>query len=354
MLPAVKNELKTLALAVHFLTRIPTPFDVDFSPQRLLDASRYYPLVGAIIGTVAALAFFITELALPTTIAVIIATAATALLTGAFHEDGLADTFDGVSGAHDRNRALEIMHDSRIGTFGTLALILVISTKIAALSSLSDTTTIIITLIAAHIISRTSIVIVQATSTYARETGIAGPQNQPLRSINTIIATLTALTTIASPHPHPNRRPPSHRRSHHRTHPNPPLLPTQTKRPHRRHPRRHPTNHRTSNLHSPSNHPLKSHKHLFPRSRGKCPKDRPNAPFETKGARAQRAGYARTGRAEEATTTSPSRSEGDAGVKRQQGVPGLHSLRATTPTTHPLLQEGVRRRTQVPVEDDAL
>ena len=198
MLPAVKNELKTLALAVHFLTRIPTPFDVDYSPQRLLDASRYYPLVGAIVGTVAATAYYVTDLALPTTIAVIIATAATALLTGAFHEDGLADTFDGISGGHDRNRALEIMHDSRIGTFGALALILVITLKIAALSSLSDTTTIIIALIAAHIISRTSIVIVQATSTYARETGIAGPQDQPFKPINTIIATLTALITIAA------------------------------------------------------------------------------------------------------------------------------------------------------------
>ena len=198
MLPAVKNELKTLVLAVHFLTRIPTPFEIDYSPERLNAASRYYPIVGAIIGTVAALAFGIANLALPTIVAVLIATAATALLTGAFHEDGLADTFDGISGAYDRARSLEIMTDSRIGTFGALALIIVISTKVAALSSLSDTTTIITALIAAHIISRTSIVIVQATSTYARETGIAGPQNQPFKPINTIIATLTALVTIAA------------------------------------------------------------------------------------------------------------------------------------------------------------
>ena len=198
MLPAVKNELKTLALALHFLTRIPTPFEIDYSPERLNAASRYSPIVGAIIGTVAALAFGIANLALPTIVAVLIATAATALLTGAFHEDGLADTFDGISGAYDRARSLEIMTDSRIGTFGALALIIVISTKVAALSSLSDTTTIITALIAAHIISRTSIVIVQATSTYARETGIAGPQNQPFKPINTIIATLTALVTIAA------------------------------------------------------------------------------------------------------------------------------------------------------------
>ncbi len=198
MFAAIRNEFKTLALALHFLTRIPTPFDIGYSPERLSDANRYYPLIGAIIGTVAALAFFISNLALPTLLAVIIATAATALITGAFHEDGLADTFDGISGAFDRTRSLEIMHDSRIGTFGALALILVITLKIAALTSLADTTTIITALIAAHTISRTSTVIVKATSNYARETGIAGPQDIPLRPINTIIATITALITITA------------------------------------------------------------------------------------------------------------------------------------------------------------
>ena len=257
MLPAIRNELKTLALAVHFLTRIPTPFQIDYSPERLNAASRYYPIVGAFIGTVAALAFGIANLALPTVVAVLIATAATALLTGAFHEDGLADTFDGISGGYDRARSLEIMTDSRIGTFGALALIIVISTKVAALSSLPDTTTIITALIAAHIISRTSTVIVMATSRYAKTDGIAGPQDQtfkpqhhqhhhrhPNRPNNHRHRSLL---------PHANRRPPSHRRRNHRTHPNPPLLPTPTRRPHRRHPRRHPTNHRTSNLHRPSN-----------------------------------------------------------------------------------------------------
>ena len=196
MLTAIQNELKTLLLSLHFLTRIPTPFEIDYTPERLSSASRYYPIVGAIIGSVAALAFFLASLTLPTVVAVLIATAATALLTGAFHEDGLADTFDGISGAFDRARSLEIMTDSRIGTFGALALIIVISTKVAALTSLADITTIITALIAAHIISRTSIVIVQATSTYARETGIAGPQDQPFKPINATIAAVIALITI--------------------------------------------------------------------------------------------------------------------------------------------------------------
>lgn len=198
MLYAITNEFKTFALAIHFLTRIPTPIDIDYSPERLRDANRYYPLVGAIIGTVAAVAFFISNLALPTLIAVLIATAATALLTGAFHEDGLADTFDGISGGYDRTRSLEIMHDSRIGTFGALALILVISLKVASLTAIADTTSIVTALIAAHIISRTSTVIVKATSTYARENGIAGPQDLPLRPINATIAIITALVTLAA------------------------------------------------------------------------------------------------------------------------------------------------------------
>lgn len=194
----MRDEFKTFALAVHFLTRIPTPFDIGYSPERLRDANRYYSLVGAIIGTVAALAFFITNLVLPTLIAVLIATAATALLTGAFHEDGLADTFDGISGGYDRARSLEIMHDSRIGTFGALALIFVISLKVASLTVISDITPIVTALVAAHIISRTSTVIVKATSSYARENGIVGPQDLPLRPINATIAIVTALITIAA------------------------------------------------------------------------------------------------------------------------------------------------------------
>lgn len=198
MLTAIRNEFKTFALAVHFLTRIPTPFDIGYSPERLRDANRYYPVVGAIIGTVAALAFFISDLALPPLIAVLIATAATALLTGAFHEDGLADTFDGISGGYDRARSLEIMHDSRIGTFGALALILVISLKVASLTAIADTATIITALIAAHIVSRTSTVIVKATSTYARENGIAGPQDLSLRPINGTVAIVTGIITLAA------------------------------------------------------------------------------------------------------------------------------------------------------------
>ena len=198
MFPAIRNEFKTFALAVHFLTRIPTPFDIGYSPERLRDANRYYPLVGAIIGTVAALAFFLSDLALSTLIAALIATAATALLTGAFHEDGLADTFDGISGGYDRARSLEIMHDSRIGTFGAMALILVISLKVASLTAITDTATVVIALIAAHILSRTSTVIVKATSTYARENGIAGPQDLPLRPINATVAIITGLIALAA------------------------------------------------------------------------------------------------------------------------------------------------------------
>ena len=194
----MRNEFKTFALAVHFLTRIPTPFDIGYSPERLRDANRYYPLVGAIIGTVAALAFLLTSLVLPTLIAALVATAATALLTGAFHEDGLADTFDGISGGYDRARSLEIMHDSRIGAFGALALILVISLKVASLTAISDTTAIVTALVAAHIISRTSTVIVKATSTYARENGIAGPQDLPLKPVNGTIAIVTALVTLVA------------------------------------------------------------------------------------------------------------------------------------------------------------
>ena len=196
MIAAINNEFKTFALAIHFLTRIPTSIDVDFTAERLSNAARYYPLVGAIVGIVAALAFFVANLILPTLIAVVIATAATALLTGGFHEDGLADTFDGIGGAHTRERALEIMHDSRIGTFGALALIIVIALKIASLAAMPEPQTIVVALVAAHIISRTSIVIVQTTSIYAREDGIAGSKDQSPKPVNSVLASLIAVITI--------------------------------------------------------------------------------------------------------------------------------------------------------------
>ena len=168
------NELRTFALAVQFLTRLPVPAANAYSPERLAAAVRYYPLVGALIGGLCAAVFWLAHLWLPQTVSVLVAVATGLAATGAFHEDGLADTFDGLGATGDRNRALEIMRDSRLGTFGAVALAVALGLKVAALTNLAPTA-VVAALVAGHGLSRLSSVVALETGTYVREAGAATP-----------------------------------------------------------------------------------------------------------------------------------------------------------------------------------
>ncbi len=193
----VRNEGAVFFAAVHLLTRFPLPRRIDYSPVRFNAAGRYYPLVGAIIGAIGALVYWVADLALDPIVAALLSTAATAFCTGAFHEDGLADTFDGIAGGHTRARALEIMKDSRIGSFGALALIIVVATKVVTLASLSGSMA-VMAIVCGHIVSRTSSVITIATSRYAREDGTGSCAMTGISGISTVVATMTgAIALIA-------------------------------------------------------------------------------------------------------------------------------------------------------------
>ncbi len=122
------------------------------------------------MGAVCAIVFWAGHLVFPDSVALIIAIASGLLLTGGFHEDGLADTFDGVGGGLNRATALEIMKDSRLGTYGTLGLIIALALKFAALHAL-PALWIVAGLVVAHSVSRLSSLFVIATSVYAREVG---------------------------------------------------------------------------------------------------------------------------------------------------------------------------------------
>lgn len=136
-------------LAVQFFTRIPvTGWLADwvgYSPAMLRASAAHFPGVGWLVGAVAALVYGGLVVLLPDSVfspllAAVLCTVATVLLTGAFHEDGLADIADGLGGSYDRHRALEIMKDSRVGAFGALALVLAVLTKVAVLALLGDST----------------------------------------------------------------------------------------------------------------------------------------------------------------------------------------------------------------------
>ena len=130
-------------LAVQFFTRIPVNGRlaewVGFSPAMLRASAAHFPGVGWLVGAVAAGIYLLLVALLPPTVftplvAAALSTLASVLLTGGFHEDGLADISDGLGGSSDRTRALEIMKDSRVGAFGAMALVLALGAKLALLA----------------------------------------------------------------------------------------------------------------------------------------------------------------------------------------------------------------------------
>ncbi|MEM8769159.1 MAG: adenosylcobinamide-GDP ribazoletransferase [Pseudomonadota bacterium] len=167
------NELAIFALAVQFLTRIPVPIDAGYSPERLAATPRYYPLVGVLVGLACGLVYLLAVAGMTPLPALLLSIGTGLLLTGAFHEDGLADTFDGLGGL-DREQSLSIMRDSRIGTYGALAMGLVLATKVAALLALAPSL-VVLALVVAHAVSRLSAVLVIASSRYVREHGTGKP-----------------------------------------------------------------------------------------------------------------------------------------------------------------------------------
>ena len=132
----MRHEIRLFLIAVQFLTRIPVPAWVGYDDAWLNDCVRHFPLVGLCVGLVGALALGVALMVFPPAVAVALSMIATVCLTGAFHEDGLADTCDGLGGMVSRERSLEIMKDSRIGTYGAIALALALGLKAATLTAL--------------------------------------------------------------------------------------------------------------------------------------------------------------------------------------------------------------------------
>ncbi len=120
--------------AMCFLTRVPMG-NVQLTDAEWRWAPAYFPLVGAGVGAVGAAAFVATTSA-SYMVAAVLAVGATIVLTGGFHEDGLADTADALGGAHDRDKLFEILKDSRLGTFGVAALAVSFALRAAALAHL--------------------------------------------------------------------------------------------------------------------------------------------------------------------------------------------------------------------------
>jgi adenosylcobinamide-GDP ribazoletransferase len=178
-------------VALRFLTRLPAPFVRTIDPPPLKDSMAMFPVVGALVGSIAAIAIILANLAaLPDLFCAVFALAVSAIITGAFHEDGLADVADGFGGGHTREQRLEIMKDSRIGTYGTLTLLFAVLARAALLTTLLDLPpeTILVLMAGAAAFSRALMVDLLWATRPARTTGLSALAGQPSRN-----TTLSAL-----------------------------------------------------------------------------------------------------------------------------------------------------------------
>ena len=131
------HELRLFLIALQFLTRVPVPRWVGWRPEWLHHSARHFAAVGLVVGGCGAFVLWGAAHLWPAMVAVLLSMAATVWMTGAFHEDGLADTCDGLGGAVDRERALAIMKDSRLGSYGAVGLLLVLALKATCLHGLA-------------------------------------------------------------------------------------------------------------------------------------------------------------------------------------------------------------------------
>ena len=179
---------RALRLALACLTRLPIRLgDAETGP--LSGTMHLFPLVGVVVGALGAVVYALAASCLPPTLAALLAVGTTALVTGAMHEDGLSDVADGFGGGATRERKLEIMKDSRIGSYGGLMLILGVSLRVGALAALASPWAVAAALIVAHALGRAAIPVAMQGLAPARSQGLGATVGQPSPSTAGIAAT---------------------------------------------------------------------------------------------------------------------------------------------------------------------
>ncbi len=167
--------MKQFLAALQFLTRVPVParWTADLPLDTYARGVIWLPVVGLVVGGICALVFALAQPALGTPLAALLAVMANAMVTGAFHLDGLADTCDGIFSARKREQMLEIMRDSRIGTNGALAMVFAIGLRLVAIAALArHPGGALPYIIAAPCLSRALIGILMYRQRYARDSGL--------------------------------------------------------------------------------------------------------------------------------------------------------------------------------------
>lgn len=198
----MNRQLKLFFTALSFYSRLPAPAFVHQDHAKLLpDAIRYLPVVGWIAGLLAAAVYTAAAYLFGDVIGILLSMVATALLTGAFHEDGFADVCDGFGGGWKKEKILDIMKDSRLGTYGVIGILLLLAIKFAAqVQILNGFPFILLALlfIVAHSLSRFAAITLVFNLSYARiEESKASGAVERGKPINLILAAVFTLLPLA-------------------------------------------------------------------------------------------------------------------------------------------------------------
>jgi adenosylcobinamide-GDP ribazoletransferase len=195
----LKREYRILLTAIMFLTRINVGKNIDHSEEYLQRSSKYFPLVGWIVGAICALVFLVVNKYISTDLALLASMIAGVLTTGAFHEDGFADVCDAFGGGWTKEKILQIMKDSRLGTYGVAGLIFILAAKFLLLKEMPKFTpqdftassnvflsykNFIVLLIAAHALSRFMAVTVIQQYEYVTDDDVSKSKPLSNRKLN--------------------------------------------------------------------------------------------------------------------------------------------------------------------------
>ncbi len=195
----IKYQWQLFSLAVMFFSRLPVSNNIPYSALRMNQANRYFSMVGLLIGGILALVFYVIQPIFPLEVAIILLMISSVLLTGAFHEDGLADMADGMGGGYTVENRLLIMKDSRIGTYGSVSLLLALLLKFYLLLILAQHGQLIFSLIFAYGLSRALAASLIFNTQYVSDS--EGSKSKPLAAqqsltellLNIVVAVLPCL-----------------------------------------------------------------------------------------------------------------------------------------------------------------
>ncbi|MGN6416701.1 MAG: adenosylcobinamide-GDP ribazoletransferase [Pseudobacter sp.] len=206
----MKKEIRIFFTAMMFLTRLPVPKYTDHSQEYLEKSARYFPLIGWMVAGISWLTYVVLNKYIGEDIAIVGSIIAGILTTGAFHEDGFADCCDAFGGGWTKEKILTIMKDSRLGTFGVVGLISILSVKFLLLRELPKFTpslenpsinvfvnygNFLLMLLAAHGASR--LMGVYTIRFYEYVTDIDASKAKPITSKKPGIGTLAVATLFA-------------------------------------------------------------------------------------------------------------------------------------------------------------